>query len=244
MAWLKRARYHVLSLEEFIRFRREHRLPPARSVVITFDDGYADNRTIAYPILRQHGFPATIFLVTGAVGSSNQWDSDGELAGRSLLSWADIQEMRHGGIDFGAHTRTHVLLTSLPPSQMEDEVKGSRVDLELNLGFPVLAFAYPYGKYDVSSLETAERAGFFGACSCRSGVNDPGTPTYFLRRTEIRGTDSLICFGLMLGLGGSELRLRRRNQGTRMRELHRLFAFMRPKVRHTALGEQVARRRS
>lgn len=205
MAWLHRGRYHVLSLEEFFRYRREHRLPPARSVVITFDDGYADNRTIAYPILRQYGFPATIFLVSAMVGTTNQWDLDGKLAGRALLSWSDIQEMRSGGIHFGAHTRTHVLLTSAPLSQVEDEVKGSRVDLERKLGLPILAFAYPYGKYDPTSQATAERAGFLGACSGQSGVNDPATPLYILRRTEIHGNNSLIRFVLTLWIGTSHV---------------------------------------
>jgi glycosyltransferase involved in cell wall biosynthesis len=207
MAWLKWRRYHVLSLEEFLRYHREYRLPPARSVVITFDDGYADNRTIAFPILRKYGFPATIFLVSGAVGASNQWDCDGELAGRCLLSWSDIQEMRDGGIHFGSHTRTHVLLTAVPLSQMEDEVAGSRLDLEQKIGCPILAFAYPYGKYDVSSQETAERAGFLGACSCHSGVNDPATPLYILRRTEIHGNNSLIRFVLTLWIGTSHVQL-------------------------------------
>jgi len=209
MAWLKRRHYHVISLEEYLQYRREHRLPPASAVVLTLDDGYTDNRTIAYPILCRYGFPATIFLVSGAIGGTNQWDTHGELAGRSVLSWSEIQAMQQGGMHFGAHTRTHVLLTAAPPTQVEDEVTGSRQDLEAHLGRRVLVFAYPYGKSDATSQATAEHAGFIGACSTHSGLNDPATPLYKLRRVEIRGTDSWVRFVLTLWLGRSRMSWRR-----------------------------------
>ena len=205
MAWLKWRRYHVLSLEAFLRCRREDRLPPERSVVITFDDGYADNRAIAYPILRQYGFPATIFLVSQAVGTANLWDGDSELTGRPILSGSDIQEMTGNGIDFGAHTRHHVSLTSVPSDRVKDEVEGSRADLEYEVGSPIYTFAYPYGKNDLASRAVVERAGFLGACSFQSGVNDHTTSLYALHRTEIRGTDSLLRFALALWLGGTRL---------------------------------------
>ena len=201
LAWLKKRRYYVLSLEEFLRYRHEHRLPPARSVVITFDDGYADNRTVAHPLLRKYGFPATIFLVSGAVGATNQWDCEGELAGRPLLSWSDIKDMLREDIHFGAHTRNHLSLTGIPASRTRDEIEGSRADLEQELGLPVLVFAYPYGKNDLTSQAVVEHAGFLGACSFSSGRNDPATPLYALRRTEIRGTDSLLRFVVALWLG-------------------------------------------
>ena len=201
MAWLKWRGYHVLSLEEFLRDRNEYRLSPARSVILTFDDGYADNRTVGYPILRQHGFPATIFLVSEGVGGTNRWDSDGELAGRPLLSYSNVREMLHGGIRFGAHTRSHVPLTAVSLSRVKDEVERSQADLERGLGFPILTFAYPHGEYNPAVQAVVEGAGFLGACSCHSGVNDLVVPSHALRRIEVRGTDSFIRFALALWLG-------------------------------------------
>ena len=122
MAWLKLRRYHVLSLGDLIRYRREHRLPPARSVVLTSDDGYVDNRTVAYPILRRHGFPATMFLVSEALGGTNTWDHGGELDGRPIMGWDAIHEMAGHGIEVGAHTRRHVRLPSLPEAEAREEV--------------------------------------------------------------------------------------------------------------------------
>ncbi|MEP7358666.1 MAG: glycosyltransferase, partial [Anaerolineales bacterium] len=74
MAWLKFWRYNVISLDEYLDYRRQHRLSPPRSVVITIDDGYADNETLALPVLRRYGFPATIFLVSQHLGGANEWD--------------------------------------------------------------------------------------------------------------------------------------------------------------------------
>jgi peptidoglycan/xylan/chitin deacetylase (PgdA/CDA1 family)/glycosyltransferase involved in cell wall biosynthesis len=215
MAWLKWRGYYVLSLEEFLHYHREHRLPPTQSVVITFDDGYADNRAVAYPILRHYGFPATIFVVSGLVGTSNQWDSEGLLVNRPLLDWPDLKEMIPHGISIGSHTKTHVALAEASTTRIEEEVAGSRLQLERELGLPILTFAYPYGRDDPRSHVMVERAGFLGGCSSYVGVNDPATPPLLLRRLSIRGTYSLSHFALALLLGRTRI-LPRRGSGIRM----------------------------
>jgi len=209
MACLKWLGYQVLSLEEFLRYRHEYGLPPARSVVITIDDGYADSKTLAYPILRRYRFPATIFLVSDHVGSTNQWDSDGALAGRPLLSWSDIREMLRGGVQVGAHTRTHPALPTLPARLIEDEVEGSRREIEHQLKVPARVFAYTYGEYDSLSQTMVEQAGFLGSCGTQSGMNTPKTPRYALRRIEIYGTDSLFRFLVTVKFGNAEVIMRR-----------------------------------
>jgi peptidoglycan/xylan/chitin deacetylase (PgdA/CDA1 family) len=200
MAWLRRW-HRVLSLDAYLRYRREHRLPPARSVVVTIDDGYRDVRTVAYPILRRLGIPATIFLVSGALGGANAWDRSGELAGRPVLSREDARVMRTGGIAYGAHTRTHPHLPALPSERLRDEVVDGRRELEQAIGEPVPVFAYPYGERDARCEAIVAEAGFSAACGTESGPNSPATPPYRLRRTEVRGTDSLLRFALTLWLG-------------------------------------------
>src|SRR5262249_7739855 len=80
MACLNLTRYRVLGLDHSLGYRRPHHLPPARSVVISIDDGSADVRSEAYPILRRHCFPASVFIVTRHVGGANRWDQDRPLA--------------------------------------------------------------------------------------------------------------------------------------------------------------------
>lgn len=200
MRWLKTARCNILTLEELLECRRVHRLPPARSVVITFDDGYRDNWKIAYPVLRQYGFAATIFLASQFIGKANEWDSGGELAGRPLLSWAEIREMQRGGICFGAHSRTYPRLTALSPNQAEAEIRGSRQDLANQLG-PILSLAYPHGAYDENICKLVEHAGYLGACSSDPGPNDARVSRFRLRGMEIRGDASFLDFALALWLG-------------------------------------------
>ncbi len=201
MAWLKRMNYRVLSLDEYLHDQREHRLPPARSVVITIDDGYADVYRLAYPILQRQRFPATVFTVSGRVGSTNQWDQTGALAGRPLLEWSDLKQMACNGIQIGAHTRTHPHLKTLSLEQAQAEIVGSREDAERELGLPVRTFAYPYGEYDTKSQAVVEQADFLGSCGARAGLNAAATSPYTLQRVEIRGTDSLLDFVLKLRRG-------------------------------------------
>lgn len=201
MAWLKRAGYHVLGLEEYLRFRLEHLLPPARSLIITMDDGYAEVRSLAFPILQRYGFPATIFLISGKIGGTVNWDREGELVGRPLMGWQEIRDMLRGGITFGAHSRTHPEFRSLTLEQTRDEIKGARMDLEAELGKPIRTFAYPYGKYDATIRAVVEQAGYWGSCGVRDGLNTLKTSPYELRRIEIFGTDSLFRFVLKLWLG-------------------------------------------
>jgi peptidoglycan/xylan/chitin deacetylase (PgdA/CDA1 family)/GT2 family glycosyltransferase len=210
MAWLKRMGYHVLSLDEYLELRKAYRLPPAGSVVITMDDGYLDNWSLAFPILRQYGFPATIFLVSGRLNGANDWDQRSELTGRPLMSPDNIAEMRAGSVGFGAHTRTHRSLKTLSAEQASEEIAGSRTDLEHSLGMPIRSFSYPYGDFDAAHLELAHQAGFQGSCTVRTGLNTPMTPVQALRRVEIWGTDSLLHFLVAVTTGHRSQALWRR----------------------------------
>ena len=200
LRWLRLRGYTVLGLDEYVRHRLEHSLPPPRSVVLTLDDAYADNAELAHPLLQRHGLTATIFAVSRRMGEPNLWSEGAEVQGRPLMTWAQAKELRRDGLEFGAHTRTHASLPGLPPEELADEVEGSRRDLEERLG-PVGHFAYPYGRLDEASVRAAEEAGFASACGIEEGRNSPGTPSFALRRCEIHGTDSLLRFALTLALG-------------------------------------------
>jgi peptidoglycan/xylan/chitin deacetylase (PgdA/CDA1 family) len=200
MRWLKWRGYAVISLSTLIAHRAAGTLPPARAVVITFDDGFADNHRHALPVLREHGFPATVFVVSGGIGATASWPGDAALLGRSLLSASQLQEMRAAGIEIGAHTRTHPSLTSLGPGAQHAEVAGSRAELTDRFG-DINAFAYPFGDHDAATAERVASAGFAAACCSKSGINDPATPSFALRRLEVRGHDSLLTFAVMLWRG-------------------------------------------
>lgn len=202
MKWLKRLNYHVLSLEEYLRYRHDYKLPPPRSVVITIDDGYAEIADHVYPVLQRFGFPATVFLVSGKIGGHNDWTNNKTLNGRKILSWADIKRVAGQNIQFGAHSRTHVRLPTVLPEQTCEEISGSKSDVENELQSPVVAFAYPFGEYDQSIQNVVKQIGYLGACTAEHGINSWAISLTALRRLEVYGTWSLLRFLLALRLGG------------------------------------------
>ncbi|MDQ5819914.1 MAG: polysaccharide deacetylase family protein [Actinomycetota bacterium] len=195
----------ALRLDDLVALRQAHRLPPPGAVVITFDDGYAEIRSRAAPVLDELALPATFFVVSERVGPNRTWQGDGELHGRALVAWDDVEELRELGFEIGAHTRTHPNLRNLAPEQVEAEVAGSRADLAERLGSPPHAFAYPYGKWSETAADAARRAGFSSAVTIRTGRNCAATPLHLLRRAEVRGTDSRLRFALALRFGDTNL---------------------------------------
>jgi peptidoglycan/xylan/chitin deacetylase (PgdA/CDA1 family)/GT2 family glycosyltransferase len=205
LRWLERRGYTVLSLGEYLDHRATHSFPPAKSVVITVDDGYVDNDTVARPILERHGVRATIFLITGSNGR-HPHASDPALVDRPLLALDQAVGIVGGTIDLGAHTRTHPDLTAVSAAEADEEVEGSKRDLETALGRPVASFAYPNGALDDDVRRVVEEAGFEAAVGTKPGHSRPATDAFDLRRLEVRGTDSLLRFATMLVFGETRSR--------------------------------------
>jgi glycosyltransferase involved in cell wall biosynthesis len=199
---LKALRYRVLDFEELARVLRDGEAPPSRSVVLTIDDGYADNLAIALPLLARYRTPATLFLVSQRLGSWNEWTSRGAVAKRPLLSVEEVEQIRGKWVAIGAHTRTHPELTTLRGDALAAETAGSKQDLEAQLGAPCPTFAYPYGKFDPEVVAATGAAGYTAACTVESRLARLGDDPLEIPRLEIRGSDSLRTFLRKLWLGG------------------------------------------
>jgi peptidoglycan/xylan/chitin deacetylase (PgdA/CDA1 family) len=203
MRALAALRYRVIPFEAFAEALGDCRLPPPRAVVITIDDGYADNAELALPVLRRRRFPATIFLVSSRIGKDNDWTRDGPLRGRPLLSLEQIARMRNGSVRFGAHTRSHCSLPKVADDQVGEEIEGSRADLELRLGTGIETFAYPYGRYDPRAVAAVKESGFIGAGTTEPRLARPDDDPALIPRIEISGSDSLIRFLVKLWFGAA-----------------------------------------
>lgn len=117
------------------------------AVALTFDDGFLNFTSAALPVLSHLGFPATVFVVSDAVGTTNAWGGRTEagIPTLPLMSWSDLQRARDAGVEIGAHTRTHPDLTLLSSSQVQDEMAGGVERITAELGKRPDSFAYPYG---------------------------------------------------------------------------------------------------
>ncbi len=144
MAVIQECGFQVIALSELADWCRGERELSPRSLVLTFDDGYEDFASVAWPELKQRGWSATVFLPTGRVGGEADWDQGADH--RPLMSWDTIAELAREGVDFGGHTIGHVDLTTLPRSVAQVEIVESKRQIEDHVGRPAACFAAPFGR--------------------------------------------------------------------------------------------------
>jgi len=166
MQYLKDNGYTVITFDDLDK--TEHIQKP---VIITFDDGYEDNYTYAYPILKKFGFKATVFLVADFVGNS------------SILNKDEILEMRDL-VNFQSHTLSHPELTKLKPEEAEKEISLSKTKLEELTGTKMNAFAYPVGYYNANILEMVKKYYKYAVCN-GGGMYTTGESLFEIKRIYI-----------------------------------------------------------
>ncbi len=152
MKYLQTAGYHVVhfgNLEAY--FKTGTPLPP-KPIILSFDDGWGDQFTYAFPILKKYGYTATFFVFTNAIGRPG------------FLSWSDLRQLLAAGMTIGDHTRSHPYLTDISSSTvLWNEIDGSKKILEKQLGVPITEFAYPFGAYNSAIQTLVKKAGYASA---------------------------------------------------------------------------------
>lgn len=159
---LKARGFEGITFAQYERWRNGEpgAMLPKKPVVLTFDDGYLDNYTNAWPLLKRYGFPAVIYALGDAGHDHNFWDTSSGEPRMPLMSAEQKREMAAAGIEFGAHTLNHARLTELTPEQAYTEIAESRKVLQELTGQQVLSFAYPYGAYTPKIKALVAKAGF------------------------------------------------------------------------------------
>jgi len=149
MKYLKENGFKSLSTDEFYDFMVKNKPVPKKSVLITFDDGYEDNYTNAFPILKKYNFKATIFVITDFVDK-----------GKQFLTSAQLKEMHRNGIDIESHTNLHEKLGTCTYATQLKTLKISKEYIEKTLHKSVRYLAYPQGNYNLYTLKALNAAGY------------------------------------------------------------------------------------
>lgn len=147
----------------------------------TFDDGYQNFYEYAFPLLKQYGFNATVFLIVGSLGQAT-----GEKF--RLMGWQEIHRLKDEGILFGSHSFSHRSLTSLFPAEIVREGAQSRTLIERGLGVPVTAFSYPNGHFDAVVEHLIGACGYTIGVSTDTGLSNLNGGPLSFPRIEVMGT--------------------------------------------------------
>ena len=190
IALLKREGFTSVSLGDVVAAVETGARLPARPIVLTFDDGYANFATVGAPLLARAGFTATTFVVSGFVGRPG------------FMSAAQVREVAALGMTVGAHTEHHVDLARVPAVLAQQEIAGSRAALQLLSGQPVTDFAYPSGQFNQQVVQLVQQAGFRDAVTTIGGVRQTAGLEYTMTRVRVSGGESLLAFAESLAGGG------------------------------------------
>lgn len=256
--------FNIITFSDYCEKYLSNNLIPDKTVIITFDDGYRNNYTDVYPILKKYNIPATIFLTAGLVSTDNLlWfdelsyilmaccqhkslevsvlgeniffnlgsiesnryayrkivklfkrlsnneridelqsikkklsiDFQSARNSRILLNWSEIREMNENGIEFGSHSLTHPILTSMSDAESKLEIMNSKCIIEKQLGNKCIVFSYPNGSYSDREMRYVENSGYKLAVSYEHGVDFyPLKNNYEFKRVHIETYTSISQF--------------------------------------------------
>ncbi len=192
MQWLADNGFRTIGLEALLT--ADAQADAARSVVITFDDGYLGNYLHAAPVLRRHRLTATFFVVSNKIGAP------------AMMSWDQLREMKSSGLSIESHTANHPLLSTLDASRTQSELTESKRRIEAELDAPVRFLSLPNGDSNPFYVEAARTAGYQAGCCSEFGYNDATTDRWFLRRIAIKAGTPVEAFARIVGRDPATLR--------------------------------------
>ncbi|QPK65315.1 polysaccharide deacetylase family protein [Methylomonas sp. LL1] len=176
---------------------------PDKAVLITFDDGYANN-FIAFQELAKRNMKASWFVATRDIGQMSSWIDD-NTPSYPLLAASQLSEMHAAGMEIGSHTHSHSRLTQLGAEQIDRELRESKTAIETLLNTPVISLAYPYGQYNASVVSAARSAGYRIAFTTHSGFGLVNDDLMQVRRISIMAGDSLSIFARKLAFADNDV---------------------------------------
>lgn len=184
MTYLQSQGFHTIHPSQLVTAIKSGAGLPSRPIILTFDDSYRDFYNTALPVLQQHGFVATNYVISDFVYSG--WDQ--------YMSVDMVRQIDRLGMNIGGHTKTHPNLTTLSLASMQDQIKGSKNVIESWIGHPISDFAYPYGSFNSTVAGVVAQSGFADGRTTLYGLNYTPANLYTMPTVRISGGDSLQTF--------------------------------------------------
>jgi len=181
LRYLREAGYTGISLYDLALALQTGAPLPQKPIIITFDDGYRDTYTGAFPLLRKYGFRATVFLLTGLIDQGHP----------GYLTWEEVVEMDAAGMEIGAHGYSHIDLRDRSVDYLVWQILGAKEAIEAHTHKPVHFFCYPSGQYDGLVIKVLQSAQYWGAVSLIPGAEQCSGQMYELQRIRVRGSDAV-----------------------------------------------------
>jgi peptidoglycan/xylan/chitin deacetylase (PgdA/CDA1 family) len=189
--YLHEAGYTSISLDDLCQSLQTGQALPEKPIVITFDDGYRDIYTQAFPLLRKYGFTATVFLITDVIDQRHP----------EYLTWDQVTEMDTAGMRMEAHSRTHPDLRGRSTEYLIGQLAGAKEAIEAHTQRPVRFFCYPAGKYDEQVIQVLRSAHYWGAVTTNFGAEHHAERMFEMPRIRVRGHHSVVDLATVIALG-------------------------------------------
>ncbi|PSH02900.1 MAG: hypothetical protein CXZ00_15080 [Acidobacteria bacterium] len=230
LRWLKRNGWNSITSAQWSAWLESGAPLPHKPILLTFDDGFAENTINALPLLKQYGFVALTSVVTNQLGRTNNWDSNSGLPEFQLMNADDIRTWNACDMEFASHSLSHPHLPDLPKTELAREVALSRTNLAALAGVDICSFVYPYGEYNDQVCENVSHH-YKLAFSLDAGLNGIGDAPHRLRRNIISQDDTWLDLWFHTKLGWSPVAVARRSLRTaalRLRNAARQVRTTRP----------------
>lgn len=181
MAFLLSNGYHTVRVSDVVDHQLYGAPLPEKPIVLTFDDGYADNYKAAFPILEKYGMTATFYVIAKFTEDQRP----------GYATWDQLREMASAGMEIGSHSIDHLDLRGQSIAFQTNQIADSKQIIESRLGNAIKTFSYPSGRYDANTIAVLRANGYLGAVTEIEGLQQTTDNVFEMRRVRIRGSYSL-----------------------------------------------------
>ncbi len=204
MDWLVANGFHTITFRELLAGQKAGESVPAKSVIISFDDGWSAQEGVVRAELEPRGMHAVFFVYTAAVGATPN--------NSGYISWQQLRILESAGHEVQSHTVSHGRLTDMPPSQLDREMRESRATIEREMHHPVKVIAYPFGIYDERVMRAASAAGYEFGLRADADLVEGKPLQYRIPRIRVGYDDGIEVFAEAMMLSQSQINAQKPKQ--------------------------------